>query len=79
MTTTFNPPIYDKYNTPGDVRRDDTISHAMKMSILETWAQDAEAEAEAAAEGMTGDDDTQDLHLQDIRAVLHELREEQGS
>lgn len=75
MTDKYSPPIYEKYDSPAEVRNDASLTHTEKMSILETWAEDSRAIATAAAEGMTAEDGEHAPLLADIEAVIIAMKE----
>lgn len=76
MTDEYAPPIYEKYDTPSEVRNDSSLTHAQKMSILETWAEYARAVADAAAEGMTAEEGEHAPLLTDIEAEIISMKED---
>lgn len=49
-------PYSEKYDTPADVLRDDTLSRAAKIRKLEQWRDDKKAYMRATDEGMEGPD-----------------------
>lgn len=76
MTNKYNPPIYENYNHPSEIRDDASLTHTEKMSMLETWAEDAEALAIAASEGMTDQEGSNTPLLADVRSALEDIKNE---
>lgn len=63
---------YGKYESPADLLRDESLSKAEKIEMLEQWSEDEMALKRAAGEGMEGGVRS-DLKL--VQKALIELRD----
>ncbi|RKF12715.1 hypothetical protein D6850_17320 [Roseovarius spongiae] len=65
-------PYFEKYETPDDLMRDDTLSREEKITMLEKWRDDKKDYMRATDEGMEGEDRAE--LLKQIKKALAELR-----
>lgn len=81
MTEQYTPPPYEKYETPSDIKNADDLTHAEKVTLLETWAADALALARASSEGMTETEQSDEhaLRLSEIDRVLEDVKGDDAS
>ena len=65
---------FGKYETPGDLVRDGSLSRDEKIRMLEEWRNDKKDYMRASDEGMEGVDHTE--RLRQIKKALAALQEE---
>lgn len=60
------------FDNPAQIVSDNRISKAQKLELLKQWELDAQLLQEAAAEGMTGGEDSLLRDIREAKALLEE-------
>lgn len=62
-----------EFDKPFDIVKDERLSNAQKLELLQQWEADAQLMQEAATEGMTGGEDALLREVSEARKAVESL------